>query len=119
MTPDKAIETIKTAISEVEWEYPMEYAEAFDMAINALEAADLDIPDIEDKIAELETEITKIRETDPYQYKYLLENPDLVATKKAELNEELKSYEDYSNQLDKALEGIMGKGVKITWQMNW
>lgn len=37
MTNEEAIETIKTAIAEVEWEYPMNYATAFDMAIEALE----------------------------------------------------------------------------------
>lgn len=83
-----------------------------------MEGTDFDIPNIDEKIAELKAEILKIRETDPYQYKYLLENTDSVAAKKADLKEELKSYEDYSNQLDEILEGIMGKGVKITWQMN-
>jgi len=37
MTNEEAIEIIKTAIAEVEWEYPMEYAAAFDKAIKALE----------------------------------------------------------------------------------
>lgn len=37
MTPEEAIRTIKAAQAEVEWEYPMEYAAAFDMAISALE----------------------------------------------------------------------------------
>lgn len=37
MTNEEAIETIKTAIAEIEWEYPMNYATAFDMAIEALE----------------------------------------------------------------------------------
>ena len=32
-----AIRIIKTAIAEVEWEYPMDYAAAFDKAIEALE----------------------------------------------------------------------------------
>lgn len=36
MTKQEAIETIKTAIARVEWEYPMDYAVAFDMAIEAL-----------------------------------------------------------------------------------
>ena len=36
MTRQEAIETIKIAISQVEWEYPMDYAIAFDMAIEAL-----------------------------------------------------------------------------------
>ncbi len=37
MTPQGAIEIIKIAIAEVEWNYPMEYAEAFEIAISALE----------------------------------------------------------------------------------
>lgn len=37
MTNREAIETIKIAIAEVEWNYPMEYSVAFDKAIEALE----------------------------------------------------------------------------------
>ena len=37
MTNNEAIETIKLAISEVEWVYPMDYAVAFEVAIKALE----------------------------------------------------------------------------------
>jgi hypothetical protein len=37
MTTKEAIETIRIAIAEVEWEYPMNYAAAFEMAIEALE----------------------------------------------------------------------------------
>ena len=37
MTPQEAIETIKIAIAEVEWNYPMDYSIAFEMAIEALE----------------------------------------------------------------------------------
>lgn len=36
MTNQEAIETIKHAITEVEWMYPMDYAAAFDKAIEAL-----------------------------------------------------------------------------------
>ena len=36
MTKEEAIKTIKTAIAEVEWEYPMNYAAAFEVAIKAL-----------------------------------------------------------------------------------
>ena len=38
MTNQEAIETIKVARAEVEWEYPMEYAAAFDKAIETLAA---------------------------------------------------------------------------------
>lgn len=37
MTPEKAIEIIKIAKAEVEWEYPLDYQIAFDVAIEALE----------------------------------------------------------------------------------
>lgn len=37
MTYEEAIKTIKLAVAEVEWNYPMDYAVAFEMAISALE----------------------------------------------------------------------------------
>lgn len=36
MTKEEAIKSIEAAIAEVELEYPMEYAVAFEMAIKAL-----------------------------------------------------------------------------------
>lgn len=37
MTPEESIRAIKCAIGEVEWDYPIDYAEAFKNAIEALE----------------------------------------------------------------------------------
>lgn len=37
MKTKEAIETIKIAIAEVEWDYPMDYTVAFEEAITALE----------------------------------------------------------------------------------
>ena len=37
MTNKEAIETIKIAMAEVEWDYPMDYAVAFEAAVDALE----------------------------------------------------------------------------------
>ena len=37
MTPEEAIKTIQVAVAEVEWNYPMNYAQAFETAIEALE----------------------------------------------------------------------------------
>jgi hypothetical protein len=37
MTPTEAIEIIKIAKAEVEWNYPLDYQLAFDEAIKALE----------------------------------------------------------------------------------
>ncbi len=38
MTSEEAIKIIQTAMAEVEWEHPMDYAAAFEMAIAALRA---------------------------------------------------------------------------------
>ena len=83
-----------------------------------IDVESIDIPDIEEKIKALEAEILKIRETDPYQYKYLLEDEEAVAEKKDSLNEELKSYEAYDEQLEALLAEVMGNGGVIAWQMN-
>ena len=37
MTNEEAIKTIEVTIAEVEWNYPMDYAIAFEMAVSALE----------------------------------------------------------------------------------
>jgi hypothetical protein len=37
MTREEAIKTIEIALAEVEWDYPLDYAVAFDMAIAALQ----------------------------------------------------------------------------------
>lgn len=47
MTREEAIKTIETAIAEVEWEYPMDYAVAFEMAITALREQESNCPEIE------------------------------------------------------------------------
>lgn len=36
MTPEEAIETIKIAVADVEWNYPLDYSIAFETAIKAL-----------------------------------------------------------------------------------
>lgn len=82
------------------------------------ETIDIEIPNIDEKIAELEAEISRIRDTDPYQYKFLLEDPEAVEEKKNSLREEKKSYEEYDNQLEEILNGLLQNGVSFTWRMN-
>lgn len=40
MTNQEAIKTIKLAMAQVEWEYPLDYAVAFTKAVDALEKSD-------------------------------------------------------------------------------
>lgn len=79
---------------------------------------DVTIPNIDEKIAELEAEIERITTTDPYQYKHILEDPDAVSQKKEDLRREIKEYEDYGKQLDEILNGLLQNGVTLTWRMN-
>ena len=80
---------------------------------------DITIPDIDEKIEEIQAEIDRITSTDPYQYKHLLEDPEAVEQKKQELRDELEEYEDYSKQLDEMLNGTLENGgVTIKWLMN-
>lgn len=75
---------------------------------------EITIPDIDEKIIELEVEIAGITGTDPYQYKYLLADKEAVALKKEELGQELKEYEDYEKQLDEILSEMILEGVILT-----
>lgn len=67
---------------------------------------EIEIPDIDEKIEELEKEIRQIKSVDPYQYKYLLMDPDAVEQKKEDLRKELKDYEEYSRQLQQMLDEL-------------
>ena len=78
----------------------------------------IEILDIEKKIADVEEEIKTIKETDPYQYQFLLLDPDAVAEKKKQLEEELRQYKEHANQLDQILKGMLEDGVPIIWETN-
>ncbi len=70
---------------------------------NNIKPEDIDIPDIEAKIAELNEEIRMIREQDILPYKTILEDEEAVITKKDQLTEELKQYQTYKQQLEEEL----------------
>lgn len=75
-----------------------------------------DIPDIEDKIQSLENEIETILSTDPYQYKFILDDEGLVKEKKEELSKEIEIYSNYENQLKDILKSLIERGAKFTWE---
>ncbi len=76
----------------------------------------IEIPDIDDKITELEIEINSIISTDPYRYKYLLEDDALVAEKKAELQKELEEYTAYEKDLQDILKTFLKNGATFQWE---
>ncbi len=73
-----------------------------------IDSVDVLIPDIDEKIREVEAEIGKIRTTDPYLYKDLLNDKDAVDEKNTELREELEEYLSYKNELQTYLDSILG-----------
>jgi len=64
---------------------------------------DVDIPDINEKIFNLNRQIYEITHTNPYQYRYIIENEDTINRKKEELNKELADYQRYICELDKEI----------------
>lgn len=64
------------------------------------------IPDIAERIDELEKEIDAIVNSEPYTYKKLLRDADAVEKKKHELTAEIKEYTDYKTELSAKLKEI-------------
>lgn len=85
---------------------------------SGIENLEIEIPNIEDKIADVEAEIERIKSTDPYMYKYLLDDDEAIQDKNNDLKDEYQEYEDYSNQLEEILVGYMKNGVTFKWKMN-
>ncbi len=81
-------------------------------------AANLVIPNLDEKLAALEKEIENIRNTDPYCYKYILEDKELVAEKHTVLKKELEEYSAYEVQLKEVLRTYLMNGVDIPWETN-
>lgn len=77
---------------------------------------DVEIPDIEEKIKTLEAEIETIMSTDPYQYRFLLEDEEMVREFKEELGEELEEYIRYEKQLIEVLKSLIAGGAAFTWE---
>ena len=77
-----------------------------------------DIPDIDDKIAEVRDEIRHIQTEEPYTLKVILEDPEALAGKKKELEDELDSYKKYGEELGRILSDLIDSGGAVKWRMN-
>ena len=64
---------------------------------------DIVIPDVQEKIFDLNEEIKEILNTNPYQYKYILASKKAMANKRKELKKELKDYIGYKKELQKQI----------------
>lgn len=75
---------------------------------NGEEHGEVYIENIGEKIAALEEEIEAIKNSDPYRYKYLLEDEKLCEEKEAELENEINEYKDYRVKLIDEFDKLMG-----------
>ena len=79
----------------------------------------MEIPDLEDRIAQVRKEIEDIKSKEPYTYRAILEDEEAVERKKQELTSELETYKKYHQQLTELTEKILREGgVQIIWRMD-
>ena len=64
---------------------------------------DIVIPDVQEKIFDLNVEIEEILNTDPYQYKYILASKKSMSQKRKELKKELRDYIEYKKDPQKQI----------------
>ena len=63
---------------------------------------------IEEKIKEVEKKINEIITTDPYNYKFLLEDREETEQRKKDYENEKKEYVKYKNELETILKEMTG-----------
>ena len=81
------------------------------------EAMEIDYTDLEERIEALEIKIGLILSDKPYSYGEFLADEENVKVKKAEMEKELKEYEDYALQLEEVLADLMMQGgATIRWE---
>ena len=68
-----------------------------------IEAGEISLSNIKERITAIEKEIQTIISTDPYQYRFILEDKNAVNDREQELKDELKSFREYGEQLDEVI----------------
>ena len=78
------------------------------------DAVEIEIPDIEEKIELVKEEIDQITHSEPYILRYLVEDEDASERKRASLQAELESYQNYHRELKNIiLQMLQSGGVTI------
>lgn len=70
---------------------------------NGIDTSGIDIRNIDEKIMAVEAEIEDIISNDPYQYRFILADEEECKSRKNSYENEIKSYREYSVQLDEIL----------------
>lgn len=81
--------------------------------------AEPEVEDIQLKIERLESQISRIINTDPYQYHELFARRELVQERHEEILDELNQYRNHHEELEKILNMFLSEGdVTILWKMD-
>ena len=75
-----------------------------------IEAGEISLSNIKERIVAIEKEIQTIISTDPYQYRFILEDKNAVNDRKQELKDELKLFREYGEQLDEVISSFNIRG---------
>lgn len=86
------------------------------LAENGQDEMEILIPDLEERIQEVRSEISEILNTEPYLYKEFLEQPKLDE-KRTTLQAELEQYTDYLSELNEVFDLLIQNGG-MKWRMN-
>jgi len=66
----------------------------------------IEIPNIEEKIEEVEREIVQIKNSKSYRYKYILESEVAIEREHKILDEDYEEYKSYARELKELLQGL-------------
>lgn len=100
----------------------LEALEVLDIQIDSVlrrlgqEVREREIPDIARKIDALGREIEEITTTDPYQYKFILEDEGQTRELKDDLRAQIEDYKQYEAQLADIIKSLIEGGVQFTWE---
>ena len=75
----------------------------------------VEVPDLEQRTKDLEAEIAEIMDNDPYQFRFLLEDPEAIEEKMKSLQEQIALFRDYAARLDEKLAEVLPPGMIIVW----
>lgn len=65
-----------------------------------LDASDIQMENIDQRLEKINEEIKEIMNSDPYQYKYILDDRNEVKDRKEEYQREIKEYQRYKKELE-------------------
>ena len=81
--------------------------------------AEIEIPDIKEKIQKLEEEISAIKSEAPYNYIEFMKTPEAIEKKKAEIRSNIDAFKKYRDELKGILEDLkQNGGLTFIWMMN-